>query len=90
MNAHQNRAKSQTEPTARSLEEDSVVRSSCGTLKGMVFGFEGGIVGSTHGDNEAQHGNRVDLEITQSLNQTFDRSINFHHALHKLFLGAVQ
>ena len=56
----------------------------------MVLGFEGGIVGSTYGANETQHRSRVDLEITQSLNQTFGRSIDFHHALNELFRAAVQ
>ena len=69
---------------------DSVVRSCRGTLKAMILGCEGGFLRSTNGANETQHGNRVDLEITQSLNQTFGRSIDFHHAVHKFFLGAVQ
>ena len=57
----------------------------------MVLGFEGGFVGSTYGANGTQHGHRVDLEITQLLNQTFGRSIEFHHALHmNFFRGAVQ
>ena len=47
----------------------------------MVLGFLDGIVGSTYGANEAQHRDRVDLEIIQSLNQTFGRSVDFHHAL---------
>ena len=33
----------------------------------MILGFEGGVVGSTYGANETQHGNRVDFEITQSI-----------------------
>ena len=47
----------------------------------MSLVLEGGTVGSTYGANEAQHRNRVDLEITQSLNQIFGRSIDFHTAL---------
>ena len=35
--------------------------------------------------NETQHGNRVYFEITQSLNQTFGRSIDCHHALNDFF-----
>ena len=49
----------------------------------MVLGFEGGVVGSTYGANETQHRNRVDFEITQSLNKTLGRSIDFHHALNE-------
>ena len=53
----------------------------------MFLSQDSSFVGSTHGDNETQHGNRVDLDITESLNKTFGRSINFHHALHKFFPG---
>ena len=56
----------------------------------MTLGFEDSFVGTTYGANETQHGNRVDLDITQSLNQTFGRGIDFHHALHKFFLGAAK
>ena len=56
----------------------------------MVLGFEGGFVGSTHGASETQHGNHVEFEITQSLNQTFGRSIDFHHAFNEFFGSAVQ
>ena len=56
----------------------------------MVLGFKGGFVGSTYGATETQHGNRVDLEVAQPLNQAFGRRIDFHHALHKIFLGAAQ
>ena len=56
----------------------------------MVLGFEGGIVGNTNRANEAQHRHRVDLEITQSLNQTFGRSIDFHRALNDFFRAVVQ
>ena len=90
MDAYQIRTKSTDGANRKKFSGDSVAWSCYGTLKGMVFGFEGCLVGSTNGANETQHGNRVDLEITQSLNQTFGRSINFHHALHKIFLGAVQ
>ena len=62
---------------------NSVVRSCCGTLERMFPGFEGGFAGITHGTNETQHRHRVDSEITQPLNQTFGRSIDFHHALNE-------
>ena len=45
---------------------------------GMVLGFEGGIVGSTYGANETQHGNRVDLEVAQPLNQAFGEASIFN------------
>ena len=51
----------------------------------MILGFEGGFVGSTYRANETQHRSRVDLEITQPLNQAFGRSIDFHHALDEFF-----
>ena len=66
------------------------MRSCSGTLNGTVLSIKGRFVGSTYGTNETQHGNRVDLEITQSINQAFGRSIHLQCALHKLFLGAVQ
>ena len=77
----------QTEPTRKKFGGDSVVWSCCGTLKGMILGFEGGFVGSTDRANETRQRNCVDLKFTQSLNQTFGRSIDFHHALHEFFLG---
>ena len=90
MDAYQIRTKSSDGANLEEFRGDSVVRSCSGALNGMVLSLDGSFVGSTHGANEAQHGNRVDLEITQSLNQTFGRSINFHHVLHKFFQGAVQ
>ena len=48
----------------------------------MVLGFEGGTVGSTYGANETQHRDRIQLEVTQSLNQAFGRRIDFQHALY--------
>ena len=62
---------------------DSVVRSCCGILKGMVLGFECGFVRSTYRANEIQHRNCVNLEITQSLNQASGGRIDFHHALNE-------
>ena len=90
VDANQIRAKSTDGAFLKQRGGDSVVRSCCGTLKGMVLGFEGGIVGSTYGANETQHRNRVDLEITQSLNQTFGRSVDFQHALDEFVRDAVQ
>ena len=90
MDAGQIRTKSTDGANLKKFRGDSVVRSCSGALKGMVLSLDGSFVGSTHGANETQHGNRVDPEITQSLNQTFGRSIDFHHALYKIFLGAVQ
>ena len=63
MNAHQIRAKSTDRANRKKIGEDSVVRSCCGTLKGMVLCFEGGIVRSTYGANEAQNRYRKDLDI---------------------------
>ena len=75
------RAKSTDRANRKKIGGDSVVRSCCGTLKGMVLGFECCFVRSTYRANESQHRNCVDLDITQSLNQAFGRSIDFHHAL---------
>ena len=85
MDAYQIRTKSTDGANREMFRGDSVVRSCCGTLKGMILGFESGFVGSTYGANETQHGNRVDLDITQSLNQSFGRSIDLHHALYDFF-----
>ena len=76
----------QMEPTS-SNEEVIALYGSCGTLKGMVLGFESGIVGSTDGANETQHRGRVDLEIALSFNQTFGESVDFHHAMNEFFSG---
>ena len=84
MDAYQIRTKSTDGANPKKRRGDSVVRSCSGALKGMVLSIDGSFVGSTHGANETQHENRLDLEITQSLNQTLGRSINFHHALHKV------
>ena len=83
MDAHQIRTKSTDGANLQWCRGDGVVRSCNRALKCMVLGFEGGFIWCTHRPNKTQHRNRVDLEITQSLNQTFGRSINFHHALHK-------
>ena len=85
MDAHQIRTKSTDGANRNKFGGDSVVRSCCGARKGMILGFECGFVRSTYRANEIQHRNCVDLDITQSLNQTFGRSIDFHHALHAFF-----
>ena len=85
MNANHIKAKSTDGADLKQRRGDSVVRSCCGILKGMILCYKGGFVRSTYGANETQHGNRVDLDITQSLNQTFGRSIDFHHALNEFF-----
>ena len=69
---------------------DSVVRSCCGTLKGMVLGFECGFVRSTYRANEIQHRNCVDLEITQSLHQASGGRIDFHDALNEFSMLSVR
>ena len=86
MNAHQIRAKSTDGANRKKFGGDSVVRSRCGALKGMSLGFECGSVRSTYRAHEIQHRNCVDLDITQTLNQTFGRSIDFHDALHEFCL----
>ena len=90
MDAYQIRTKSTDGANLKEFRVDSVVRSCCGTLKSMVLGLDCSFVGSTYGANEIEHGNRVDLDITQSLNQTFVRSIDFHHVLTEFFRRAVQ
>ena len=87
MDAYQIRTKSKEGANLKKFSGDSVVRSCCGTLNGMVLSLDGSFVGSTYGANEIRHGNRVDLDITQSLNQTFGISIDFLHALHEFFPG---
>ena len=68
----------------------SVVRSCSCTLKGMVLGLEGRFVGCAYGANKNQHRNLIDLEVAQSLNQAFCRSIDFQHVLDEFFLCAVK
>ena len=69
------------EPTPRRLEGISVVRACGCTLKGMVFGLVGCLVGCAYGSNNTQHRDRINLEVTQSLNQALGRCIDFQHAL---------
>ena len=77
VNTHQVRTKTTYRTNSKWVRRYSVVRSCSCALKGMVLGLEGCLVGSTHGANETQYGNRVDLEITQSLNQTFGKALIF-------------
>ena len=56
----------------------------------MVLILDGSFVGSTHGANETQHSYRINLEVTQSLNQALGKSIDFQQALDEFFRGAVQ
>ena len=90
MNTNHIGAKSTERAYLKKRRGNSVERSCCGALEGMIIGFEGGFVGGTNRANETQHGNRVDFEITQSLNQTVGRSIDFHHALNEFFRCAFQ
>ena len=69
------------EPTPRRL--DGIVRAGGCTLKGMVFGLEGCLVGCA--SNKAQHRDRINLEVAQSLNQALGRCIDFQHALDEFF-----
>ena len=90
MDAYQIRAWSTDGANRKKFRGDGVVRSCCGTLKGMVLGFQGGFIRCTYRPNKTQHRNRVDLDITQSLNQTFGSNIDFQHTLYDFFQGAVQ
>ena len=69
MGANQIRTKSTVGANLDKFRGDSDVRSCSGTLKGIVLSLDGSSVGSTHGANETQHRNRLDLDIAQSLNQ---------------------
>ena len=79
------RTKATNGANLKKFRGDGVVRSCSGTLKGMVLSLDGSFVGSTFGANETQHRNRVDLEVAQSLNQAFGRSIDFQHSLYDFF-----
>ena len=87
MNTHQVRTKSTDGANLKKFRGDGVVRSCCGTLKGMVLSLDGSFVGSTYGSNKTQHRDRINLEVTQSLNQALGRCIDFQHALDEFFLG---
>ena len=76
VNTHQVRTKTTYRANTKKVRRKSVVRACCCALKNMVLGL-------TNRSNKDQHRNRVHLEVTQSLNQTFGRSIEFHHALHE-------
>ena len=82
MDASQIRTLSTDGANRKKFRGDGVVWSCCGTLKGMGSrALRVASSGCTYRPNKTQHRNRVDLDITQSLNQTFG-SFDFHHALH--------
>ena len=89
MNAHQIRTKATDGANPKMRRWNSVVRACCDTLKGLVLGFEGRFVRCAYGASTTQHRDRMNLEVTQSLNETFGRNIDFQHALYD-FSGAVQ
>ena len=68
LGANQIRTKSSDGANLEKFSGDNVVRSRSGTQKGIVLSLMEA-VGSTHGANETQHRNRLDLDIAQSLNQ---------------------
>ena len=47
----------------------------------MVLGLKGCLVRCANGTNITQHRDRINLEVTQSLNQAAGRCIDFQHAL---------
>ena len=53
----------------------------------MVLGLEGRFVECAHGANKTQHNNHIDLEVAQSLDQAFGRSIDFQNALDEFSSG---
>ena len=69
VDAHQVRTKATHRANSKKVRKYSVVRSCCGTLKGMVLSLEGCLVGCADGANKTQHRNRVNLVVTQSLAQ---------------------
>ena len=55
---------------------------SCGCiLKRMVLSLEGRIVGRAYRANKTQHGDIINLEVAQSLNETCGKSVDIHHTL---------
>ena len=51
------------------------------TLGKLQFEMNVDNIRCTYGSNKTQHRDRINLRVTQSLNQAFGRSIDFHHAL---------
>ena len=88
MDAFQIRTKATNGANPKKRKWISVVRSCCSTLTSMVLGLEGCLVWCTYRSNKTQHRNRVNLEVTQSLNQALGRRIDFQHALYDFVLGA--
>ena len=84
-NAHQIATKATNGANPKKRRWDSVIRACCSTLKSMVHSLEGCLIWCTSRSNKAQHRNRVNLEVTQSLNQAFGRSIDFQHSLYEFF-----
>ena len=85
VSTHHIRTKTTHGANSKKVGRYSVVRSCGCTLKGMVLGLEGCLVGCAHGSNKTQHRDRINLEVTQSLNQTYGRCIDFLHALDEFF-----
>ena len=83
-NAHQIRTKATNGAKSKKRRWNSVIRVCSCTLKSMVLSLEGCLIWCTNRSNKSQHRHRVNLEVTQSLNQAFGRRIGFHHALHKI------
>ena len=91
VNTHQVRTKTTYGANSKKVRRKSVVRSCGCTPKGMILGLEGCLSRCTYRPNKTQHRNRVDLDITQSLNQAFGRSIDFFNTrCMKFFRCAVQ
>ena len=65
MDANQIGAKSAYRANSKKVKRYSVERPCSCTLEGIVLGLDDGYVGSTYEANKTQHGNRIDLEITQ-------------------------
>ena len=77
VNTHQVKTKTTYGANSKKIRLFCVVRTCNCTLKGMVLGLEGCLVGCADGANETQHRNRIDLEVAQSLNQALGRRIDF-------------
>ena len=85
MDAHEIRTKTTYGANSKKGRWNSIVRSCCGALKGMVLGLEGCLIWCTCRPNKTQYRNRIDLELAESLDQTYGRSIDFQHALEEFF-----
>ena len=85
MNAHQIRTKATNGANSKKCGRYSVIRACCSTLKSMVLSLEGCLIWCTYRSNKTQHRNRVNLDVTQSLNQAVGGIIDFQHALYDFF-----